>query len=202
MKLGFMICIVAIACAQPPPKDTIHICDENGCVDRPRDYAGYDSSKAFPDEDPDGRIAALKRLGEKDARAAYDLGLRFFRGDGIPQDSYQALVWMRKAAEGGDLDAQKALGRLYLTGIEEMGSDPREAEKWLAIAADRGDKDSEKLLAQAKAAKKKDEAYWRWRSHWRHIFRGYWHSGYPYRSHWLHGHWRFYDCLQKGEPTE
>lgn len=193
MKWVFIICIVAVACTQPPPKDTIRLCDENGCVDRPRSYAGYDSSKVFPDEDPDGRIAALKQLGEKDARAAYDLGLRFFRGDGIPQDSYQALAWMRKAAEGGNLEAQKALGRLYLTGLEEMGSDAREAEKWLAIAADRGDKSSEKLLVQARAAKKKDEAYWRWRNHWRHVFYGYWHSGYPYRSYWHHGDWYFYD---------
>jgi TPR repeat protein len=195
MKLAFMICmcIVAVACAQPPPRDTVRICDENGCVDRPRGYSGYDPSRVFPDEDPDGRIAELKGLAEKDARAAYDLGLRFFRGDGIPQDSYQALVWMRKAAEGGDLEAQKALGRLYLTGLEEMGSDPREAEKWLSIAAGRGDKESEKLLVEARAAKKKDEAYWRWRNYWRHVFYGYWHAGYSYRSYWHHGYWYFYD---------
>jgi TPR repeat protein len=191
--LMICICIVAIACVQTPPKDTVTLCDENGCVHRPRDYSGYDPSKAFPDGDPDGRIAELKRLGEQDARAAYDLGLRFFRGDGIPQDSYQSLTWMRKAAEGGDLEAQKALGRLYLTGLEEMGSDPREAEKWLAIAADRGDKASGKLLAQARAAKKEDEAYWRWRNHWRHVFYGYWHSGYTYRSYWHDGYWRFHN---------
>jgi len=130
MKLVFLLCIVlvaCIACKQPFPKETIRICDENGCVERPRDYSSYDSSKEFPDEDPDGRIAALKALGEKDARAAYDLGLRFFRGDGIPQDSYQALIWMRKAAKSGDLDAQKALGGLYLTGLEETGPDPNGA---------------------------------------------------------------------------
>jgi TPR repeat protein len=192
MKLAFMICIIAVACAQPPSKDTIRICDENGCVDRPRSYSSYDSSKEYPKEDPDGRIAALKRLGEKDSRAAYDLGLRFFRGDGIPQDSYQALVWMRKAAEGGDLEAQKALGRLYLTGLEEMGSDPREAEKWLTVAAGRGDKESEKLLKEARAAKKSDEEWWRWRNYWGHVFYGYWYSGYPYRAYWLHGYWHYY----------
>jgi TPR repeat protein len=193
MKMAILICILAVACVQSPPPDTIRICDENGCVDRPRSYSGYDSSKVFPDPDPDGRIAALKRLGEKDARAAYDLGLRFFRGDGIPKDSYQALVWMRKAAEGGDLQAQKALGRLYLTGLEEMGSDPREAEKWLAIAADRGDKASEKLLAEARAAKKADEDDWRLRKNrWRNVFHGYWNSGYPYRSYWSRGNWRFH----------
>lgn len=192
MKLVFLLCILLVACTQPASKNTIRVCDDNGCVERPRDYTSYDSSREFPDEDPDGRIAALKALGEKDARAAYDLGLRFFRGDGIPRDSYQALIWMRKAADGGDLDAQKALGRLYLTGLEEMGSDPREAEKWLTIAAGRGDKESEKLLAEASAAKKSDDAYWRWRNHWRGVFHGYWYSGYPYRSYWRHGYWYFY----------
>ncbi|MCK5437659.1 MAG: sel1 repeat family protein, partial [Desulfobulbaceae bacterium] len=98
-------------------------------------------SKAVPDADPEGRIPALEALAQQDPRAAYDLGLRFFRGDGVRQDSYQAIQWMRNAAERGDIDAQKALGRLYLTGLEEMGSDPQEAEKWLRIAAGRGDKE-------------------------------------------------------------
>lgn len=192
MKLAFLMCFVLVACTQPAAEETIRICDDSGCTDRRRDYASYDSSREFPDEDPDGRIAALKSLGEKDARAAYDLGLRFFRGDGVPQDSYQALVWMRKAAEGGDLDAQRALGCLYLTGLEEMGSDPREAEKWLTIAAGRGDKEAKKLLLEAGAAKKSDEAYWRWQNNWRGIFYGYWHAGYPYRSYWRRGYWYFY----------
>jgi len=192
MRLAFLLCFVLVACTQPSTKETIRICDESGCVDRPRNYAGYDSSKEFPAEDPDGRVAALKSLGEKDARAAYDLGLRFFRGDGVPQDSYQALVWMRKAAEGGDLNAQKALGRFYLTGLEEMGSDPREAEKWLTIAAGRGDKESQKLLLEAGAEKKSDEVYSRWRNNWRGIFYDYWHAGYPYRSYWRRGYWYFY----------
>ncbi|HHT8990295.1 TPA: tetratricopeptide repeat protein, partial [Burkholderia cenocepacia] len=85
-------------------------------------------------------------------KAAYDLGLRYFRGDGVRQDSYQALKWMREAAERGDLNAQKALGSFYLFGLEEMGSDAREAEKWLSIAAGRGDKESKKLLDLARQA--------------------------------------------------
>lgn len=178
------------ACAQnPAPKDTVRICDDAGCAERPKGYASFDPGAAVPDEDPTGRIAELKKLGEQDPRAAYDLGLRYFRGDGVPQDSYQALVWMRKAAERGDLDAQKALGRFYLTGLEEMGSDPREAEKWLSIAASRGDQESKKLLVEAAAAKKSDEAYYTWQRRWRDVFYGYWYRGYPYRGYWRQGHW-------------
>jgi TPR repeat protein len=197
MKSPLLSCFCAglflTACAQtPPPKETVRICDEGGCAERPKGYASFDPAAAVPDEDPTGRIAALKKLGEQDPRAAYDLGLRYFRGDGVTQDSYQALVWMRKAAERGDLQAQKALGRFYLTGLEEMGSDPREAEKWLSIAASRGDKESKTLLAEASAAKKSDEAYYKWQTRWREVFYGYWHRGYPYRGYWRSGIWYWY----------
>ncbi|MCI5208718.1 MAG: sel1 repeat family protein, partial [Candidatus Electrothrix sp. ATG2] len=116
---------------------------------------------------------------------------RFFRGDGVRQDSYQAIKWMRDAAERGDLEAQKALGRFYLTGLEEMGPDPQEAEKWLKIAVSRGDKESEKLLKEASEARKRENDYHRWRSHWQPRFYRYWHSGYPYRYHWRYGRWYY-----------
>jgi len=187
------LCIIFPACAAPPTaQQTIRICDTNGCVDRPRNYSSGDLAAESADDPNEERIAALQRLAEKDARAAYDLGLRFFRGDGISQDSYQALVWMRKAAEMGDLQAQKALGRFYLTGLEEMGSDPAEAEKWLSIAASRGDKESRRLLAEASAAKKSEAARVEWANRWRPVFYGYWHSQYPYRGYWRRGVWGFY----------
>lgn len=185
-------CLVLAACAQAPPAETVRICDAGGCSDRPRNSASYDPSAEFPDEDPDGRIAALKARAAADPRAAYDLGLRFFRGDGVRQDSYQALVWMREAAERGDLDAQKALGRFYLTGLEEMGPDPQEAQKWLSIAAGRGDREAEKLLTEAAAARKSEQDYHRWRNHWRPIFYRYWHTGYPYRAYWRGGAWYYH----------
>ncbi|MBL8446614.1 MAG: sel1 repeat family protein [Zoogloeaceae bacterium] len=181
------------ACVQaPPPKETVRICDDQGCGERPRGYSSFDPASAVPDDDPTGRIARLKAVAESDPRAAYDLGLRYFRGDGVTQDSYQALVWMRKAAEHGNLKAQKALGRFYLTGLEEMGSDPQEAEKWLSIAASKGDKESKKLLAEATAAKKADAEYYKWQTRWREESYRYWHSGYPYLGYWRQGLWYFY----------
>jgi len=91
--------------------------------------------------------------------------------------------------DAGDLEAQKALRRFYLTGLEEMGSDPQEAEKWLMIAAGRGDEESAKLLKEATAAKRSRQAWYEWRSHWRPIFYRYWYYGYPYRYHWRRGYW-------------
>ena len=133
----------------------------------------------------------VEALAEKEPRAAYDLGLRYFRGDGVRQDSYKALSWMRSAAERGHLEAQKALGRFYLTGLEEMGSDPREAEKWLSIAASRGDAESGRLLAEAGAARKSDEDYWKWQQRWRGVFYDHWYRRYPYLGHWRDGYWYY-----------
>ena len=184
-------CLVAVlsgCTANPSKTDTVRICDESGCEIRRKD-------EPFPAAKQDAEtpaIAALKQSAKSEPKAAYDLALRYFRGDGVPQDSYQALVWMRSAAERGNLQAQTALGTFYLFGLEEMGSDSREAEKWLSIAAGRGDKEASKLLTQARAAKQADEADYKWRTQWRDIYYGYWHSGYPYLGVWRDTNWYWY----------
>jgi TPR repeat protein len=65
---------------------------------------------------------------------------------------------MRDAAERGNLKAQMALGRLYLTGLEEMGADPGEAEKWLSITSSKGDKEAADLLKDATKARRSKQA--------------------------------------------
>ncbi|NIE84803.1 MULTISPECIES: SEL1-like repeat protein [Burkholderia] len=183
--------LLLAACAQPQPSDMVRICDGQGCSDRPKNQVTTEFKDGVNDrEDP--RIAALKESAKAQPKAAYDLGLRYFRGDGVRQDSYQALNWMRSAAERGDLRAQKALGAYYLFGLEEMGPDPREAEKWLSIAVGRGDKESEKLLQQAREAKKADEEDFKWRTRWRDVYYGYWNSGYPYYGTWQQTTWYWY----------
>lgn len=180
--------LLLIACATNDPKP---VCDEQGCgAQQPpasSSVAGNDST----DIDADRASSALLSLAASDPRAAYDLGLRYFRGDGVAQDSYQALQWMRSAAERGDLEAQKALGGLYLGGLEEMGADPQEAEKWLAMAAGRGDQESMQLLAQARAAKNSEAAYFKWKTDWREMTLRYWYSAYPYRSYWRDDNWHW-----------
>jgi hypothetical protein len=198
----FFPCMLAAcalsACAQTPPSSaspqsapTVRVCDDTGCSDRPRDAVSIETTDDDADHEAPG-IARLRQLAETEPKAAYDLGLRYFRGDGVRQDSYQALVWMRKAGERGSLEAQKALGGFYLFGLEEMGADPQEAEKWLSMAAGRGDEASKKLLEQARAAKKSDQEDFKWRAHWRAVYRGYWYSGYPYHGVWHQTYWYGY----------
>jgi TPR repeat protein len=139
----------------------------------------------------DGRMAALEAAAERQPRAAYDLALRYFRGDGVRRDSYKALTWMRAAAEKGDLNAQKALGRLYLTGLEEMGPDPREAQTWLSLAASRGDRESKRLLAKAEAARRSAEEENKVLSRWRPEVYNMWQSGYVYYGSWNGRAWNY-----------
>ena len=192
---ALLACALA-SCAQtqPLPPDQpamIRICDNTGCSDRPRDSASFDPS-ADTNPEETRRATALTELANKDPRAAYDLGLRYFRGDGVKQNSYQALQWMRSAGERGHLQAQLALGRFYLMGLEEMGSDPAEAEKWLAIAAGRGDKEARQLLAEASAAKKKNQDEYRaWVYLRRNGWYGYWYSGYRYYWSWGPSGWYY-----------
>jgi TPR repeat protein len=193
-RIPCLIVLVLTACAQDQPvkKDTITICDSNGCAERPKNYASYNPEANLPDNDPDGRIAALENLAKADPRAAYDLALRLFRGDGVKQDSYRSIKWMRDAAERGHFGAQKAMGRLYLTGLGEMGSDPGEAEKWLTICASKGDKEAAKLLKEAQYARQSEQAQWKMMNRWRSIFNTYWYSGYGYNSYWRSNAWYWY----------
>ncbi len=180
-----------VSCATPtaPNKDTVRLCDSGGCEEVDKNTARFDPSRSVPDADPEGRIPALEALAKEDPRAAHDLALRLFRGDGVRKDSYKALQWMRDAAERGDLGAQKAVGRVYLTGLEEMGSDPREAETWLTIAAGRGDEEAAQLLIEATEARKNEDAAYQLRTRWQPVFYNYWYSGYPYYWRWRNGVW-------------
>ncbi|MEZ5664422.1 MAG: tetratricopeptide repeat protein [Burkholderiaceae bacterium] len=167
--------------ATTPESPTVRICDGSGCSDRPRDSATFQPTPADPEAER--RLAELVTLGEQDVRAAYDLGLRFLRGDGVERNSFQAIEWMRKAGDRGHVEAQFALGRLYLMGFEEMGSDPAEAERWLTMAAAKGHKGAARLLPDATAAKDDERRLYQVREAHRRSW-GLWYTSHPYYWTW------------------
>jgi TPR repeat protein len=191
MKL--LICCLLLAAgavqAQAPEK-TVRICDSSGCSERARSSSTFNPN-ASTDPEADKRLAALVGVAEKDPRAAFDLGLRYFRGDGVAQNTYQALQWMRSAGERGELQAQSALGRFYLAGVEEMGADPAEAQRWLTLAAGRGDKEAEKLLPEAAAAKKQERNAYQVREDRRKNWVVGWYILYPYYWAWGPSGWYY-----------
>lgn len=182
---GLAVSLLLAACTHSTGGgQTVRICDDGGCSNRPKSDIRFDDSQASASTVPNARIVELEARAQTHAPAAFDLGLRYFRGDGVRQDSYQAIVWMRKAAEAGDLQAQAALGGFYLSGLDEMGADPQEAEKWLSIAASRGDVQSKKLLPYATEAKQAAAADYQLRQQWRESYFRLWNAGYPYRGSW------------------
>lgn len=188
----FSLCGAFVAVAAPWPAHaqsagkTVRICDDTGCSDRPRESATFDPNA---DDNPEEtrRLKALTDIAAKDPRAAYDLGMRYLRGDGVRRDGSQGIRWLREAGNRGDARAQAALGRLYLSGLEEMGSDPAEAESWLTLAAEHGDKESAKLLPEAHQAKVDEQTRYRWRDYQRTHGWGWWYASYPYYWHWHDG---------------
>lgn len=178
-------------CASDAPQQSARFCDDSGCSERPLSSANADYLKR-PTSVKSEQILKLEQVATTDPRAAYDLALRYFRGDGVQRNSYQAIEWMRKAGYGGLLDAQKALGGYYLGGFEEMGSDPQEAEKWLSMAAAQGDKESAALLPRAAEAKRQEAENYRLREEWREYYRNYWYHTYTYFTYWQSDSWYYY----------
>lgn len=188
-----VVSLLSVACApeRPPAPTTMHVCDEHGCADRPTNYATFDPMNT-PEAAEDQRIKALEEMAGNDPRAAFDVALRFFRGDGVKKNEYKGVQWMRKAAEAGDFNAQKALGRLYLTGLGEMGSDPGEAERWLTVTASKGDREAGKLLKEATTARQSQQAQFQVNEEWRKNTYYNWAIGYRYYWGWGNGGWYLY----------
>lgn len=168
------------------PAETVRICDASGCSEQPRSITTFHGTPTDPEAEQ--RLAALVELGERHPKAAYDLGLRYLRGDGVDRNSHQAIEWMRKAGNRGHVDAQFALGRMYLLGFEEMGPDPAEAEVWLTMAAGKGHKGARKLLNEAAAAKKDERRLYQVREAERKSW-GVWYISTPYYWTWGRSGW-------------
>ena len=71
------------------------------------------------------------------ARAQYDVGNMYLKGQGTIIDRRKALEWIDKAAKTGHLKAEFKLGLMYLQGIGTE-TDTAKAEKWLRKAANKG----------------------------------------------------------------
>ena len=196
--LALLAC-TALACAahaqSTAAADTklVRICDDSGCSDRPANSATFDTPANAP-QAPSARLQALIDKAEQDPRAAYDLGLRYFRGDGVERDSYQAIEWMRSAGDRGLRDAQLALGKLYLTGLEEMGADPIEAQAWLAKAAAAGSAEAKQLLPQAARAKNDEQTDYALREKQRKTWYILWYRSAPYYWGWRGNTWTCQHC--------
>jgi localization factor PodJL len=80
---------------------------------------------------------AIMRANLGDARAMSALGIAFSDGNGVAQDSNEALMWLRRAAQLGEPVAEYRLAVRLERGIG-VAKDPVEAAHWYAEAAQQG----------------------------------------------------------------
>jgi TPR repeat protein len=71
-------------------------------------------------------------------RAQVNLGVLYFRGQGVPRDLTQARAWLEKAAAGGDGYALYALGRAMEDSQGQALADPVRATDLYRRAAEKG----------------------------------------------------------------
>ncbi len=84
------------------------------------------------------RRAALFRHPQ----AAYNLGLMYYRGDGVDQSFEDAFRWMQTAAEADFPRGQLQLGIMYYRG-EGTAKDPAQEAYWYREAAEAGDPEAQ-----------------------------------------------------------
>jgi len=76
------------------------------------------------------------------AETCYALGMLYWVGQGVPQNSERSAYWLKQAAELNHLGAQTKLGFLYSTG-DGVPQSHFEAFKWFQMAANQGDPDAQ-----------------------------------------------------------
>ena len=72
------------------------------------------------------------------AKAQFNLGVMYAKGQGVKQDDFEAVKWFRKAAEQGHANAQAILGFSYLLG-KGVQVNKSLAKEWFGKACDNGD---------------------------------------------------------------
>ena len=78
-----------------------------------------------------------KAANQGNADAQYEIGNRYYRGEGVVQDYKEAMKWWRKAVDQGSVDAQVCIARGYYLG-QGVVQDHKEAITWFRKAADEG----------------------------------------------------------------
>jgi len=90
--------------------------------------------KYFDVEKEDYLKKELYLLAEQgDVDAQFNLGIMYYNGQGVLQDTNKALNWFHKAAEQGDVDAQFNLGHMYYNG-QGVLQDSNQALHWFIRA--------------------------------------------------------------------
>lgn len=90
-------------------------------------------------------LAEINKAEQGDIQAQFNIGERYYYGDGIEENHEEAVKWYRKAAEQGYAIAQCNIGYCYGNG-DGVEKNYEEAVKWYRKAAEQGDADAQTNL--------------------------------------------------------
>jgi len=91
----------------------------------------------------DDAIKWFRKAAEKGTCwGQFNLGIRYARGDGVPQDHAEAIKWFQKAADQKDAMSQYCLGEMYEKGLG-VPVDQLKAYQWYCLAASHGIREAE-----------------------------------------------------------
>lgn len=103
------------------------------------DSADRSETKPLAMPSADQALTDLTHKAESgDPQSQFELGRRYFNGEGVQKDPAKAVEWFRRSAEQGNAKSKGWLGILYVQGVHL----PREAVKGLELlrqSADEGD---------------------------------------------------------------
>ncbi len=91
--------------------------------------------KAYERRDYATALRLFKADGGPDS--CYVLGIMYYKGEGVTADKDEAVKWLRKAAEKGNVRAQYNLGMMYDKG-DGVPQNLKEAAGWYRKAAEKG----------------------------------------------------------------
>jgi len=106
LSLLLAIILGTVACATVPDSE-------------PREsFTMEEARRAYLAEDFAHAATLMRREAELgNPHAQYTLGYMYYYGQGLVEDTEQALLWIRRAAAQGDARALEALGNLAASGI-------------------------------------------------------------------------------------
>ncbi len=91
--------------------------------------------RAYESHDYAAALQLRKADGGPDA--CYVLGIMYYKGEGVTADKTEAIRWLRRSAEKGNVRAAYNLGMIYDKG-DGVHQDLKEAAKWYRKAAEKG----------------------------------------------------------------
>lgn len=100
------------------------------------------------DNTPSKRFESILKMAEQGKRESMNnLGMAYYRGEGVEIDDDKAFYWFLKSAEAGCKTAQNNVGACYISG-DGCEKDPHKALEWFYKCAEGGYANGESSVAE------------------------------------------------------